>query len=180
MPRSKIVVDFEYGLLVQPENVDGAGRVSCYPDNGCRGYFQEHRRPSALLRFLVETPEFRDSDLLINFHGASEVPVKDFFVPLLSVSKLYVGQFRGFWGMISGAGLSKEKCTLWLNSGGMDTISFCLDKIYFDEFTRRYRVRDLEDFAGAYILVFGTLKVSPDRKLYCVIEDLDFMALRVT
>lgn len=181
IPRAKIVVDFGYGSPDQPEFVDdGAGRASCFPDNRCSHYSQEHRRPSTLLRLLIESPEFRDSDLLINFQGENEIPVKDFFVPLLSVSDQFIGQFRGYWGLLSGVGYSKNKSTIWFNSGGLDTISFCLNTIYLDEFIRRYRVRDEEDLAGAYILVFGTLQVAANGKHYCVIEDLDFMALRFT
>lgn len=180
MPRGKIVVDFGYGSPAKPEHVDVTGRASHIFDDGCRHDSQEHRRPSALLRLLIGSPEFRNSDLQIDVHGKSEIPVKEFFVPLLSVTDQYLGQFRGFWGLLSGVGFSEDKNTLWFNSGGLDTISFCLNTKFLAEFTQRYRVRDEEDLAGAYILVFGTLKVSPDRKLYCVIEDIDFTALRLT
>lgn len=181
IPRAKIVVDFGYGSPAQPEYVDdGAVRASCFPDNRCSHHSREHRRPSTLLRLLIESPEFGNSDLLIDVHGASEIPVKDFFVPLLSVSDQYLGQYHGFWGLLSGVGFSKNKKTLWFNSGGRDTISFCLSEPHFDEFARRCRVREEEDIAGAYMLVFGTLKVSPDCKLFCVIENLDYMALRLT
>lgn len=141
---------------------------------------REGLKASTLLRLLIESPGFRNSDLLINFHGANEISAKDFFVPLLSVSDQYLGQYHGFWGLLSGVGYSKNKSTIWFNSGGLDTISFCLNTIYLDEFIRRYRVRDEEYLAGAYILVFGTLQVAANGKHYCVIENLDFMALRLT
>lgn len=180
IPRGKIVVDFGYGSPAQPEYVDGTGRASRIPDDGYRHDFQEHRRPSTLLRLLIGSPAFRNSDSLIEVHEKSEIHVRDLFVPLLSVTDQYLGLFRGFWGLLSGVGFSEDQSTLWFNSGGLDTISFCLDTKCLPEFTQRYRVRDEEDIAGAYVLVFGTLKVSPVGKLYCAIEDLDFMALRLT
>lgn len=178
--HGRIVVDFGYGSPVQPEHIDSTWCGSCFPDKGYQHDSLEHRRPSALLRLLIESPAFRNSDLLIDVHGASEIPAKDLFVPLLSVTDQYVGRFRGYWGMLSGAGFSKDKKTIWFNSGGLETASFCLSTIHFDEFIRRYHVQDLEDIAGAYILAFGTLKVSPNGKLYCVIEEPNFMALRLT
>lgn len=180
IPSSMIIVDFGYGSPARPEFVDGAGRASRFSDDGYQHDFQEHRRPSTLLRLLIGSPAFRNSDSLIDVHGKSGIPVKDFFLPLLSVTDQHLGQFRGFWGLLSGVGFSEDKSTLWFNSGGRDTISFCLDTESLTEFTQRYRVRDKEYLAGAYILVFGTLRASPDHKLYCAIEDLDFMALRLT
>lgn len=173
-------MDFGYGSPAQPEYAVGTVRANRISDDGYRHDFRERRRPSSLLRLLIGSPAFRNSSLPIDVHGESEIPVRDFFVPLLSVTDQYLGEFRGFWGLLSGVGFSEDKSTLWFNSGGLDTISFCLNTKFLTEFTRRYRVGDEEDLAGAYILVFGTLKVSPDGKLYCVIEDIDFMALRLT
>ena len=184
MPDGKIVVDFEYGAFVPPEfdennepelNPDGA---VCNHRSGNRPQASFHRRLSTLLRLLVNSSEFRASSKPVEVHGYSEITVADFFVPLLDVTDRYLGCYRGYWGLLSDVMQKDGDTTVWFNSGGKDNVSFCMDSKFLSDFFKRYPVRDSEEFAGAYILVFGTLKYCPQKKFYCVIEDLCFMALR--
>jgi len=164
---SKIVVDFGYGSSSCPESVDGFGLASKLGEasQNLRDEYRQdtrtHRRPSSLLRTLIESPAFSNSEKGIDVYGQEEIAVRDFFVPLLSVNQQHLNKFRGFWGLLSDVRLSDDKSTIWFNSGGLDTISFCLSTKYMDEFNFRYRIRDEEDLAGAYILVFGMLQISP-------------------
>ena len=175
----KIVVDFNYGAADPPGHLYEAARA----DREFRGGYPPdslaHCRMSSLLRTLIGSTAFRHSYQRIEAHHQPEMAVRDFFVPLLAVTAAYKGLTRGFWGLISDVRWSEDRSTIWFNSGGLDTISFCMDARWLGEFNRRYRIHDEEDLAGVYILVIGTLEVSPNDKVFCVIENLDFMALRL-
>ena len=181
MPGGKIIVEFEYGGYDKPEcdedifsePIRGHIRNDGYRPDAC-----SHRRLSTLLRLLVNSPEFRTSRKLIDVNRDSNTTVADFFVPLENVTEQYLGHYKGFWGVISDVRYDKNEASVWFNSGGQDNVSFCMDKMHLIDFFNRYPVRDAEELAGAYILVFGTLKYCPRKKLYCVIEDPCFMALR--
>lgn len=177
---SKIVVDFEYGSLFQQVAAEDSGRGSRSVVDVCWPNATTSRRFSSLLRSLIASPAFQNSDQAIEIHGSSDITVREFFVPLLSVTDQYVGLYRGFWGLLSDVRLSDDKATIWFNSGGQDTISFCLDSKYINDFTQRYRVRDEEDLAGSYILVIGLLRLAQNGKLYCIIDGVEHMALRLT
>ena len=183
LPGSKIIVDFGYG---SPNHFDDMGctpRLGRDDRNLTDDYRPEvftSRRPRSLLRMLIESPEFRNSELPIEVHDNCDFTVRELFVPLLDVTPQYLGQFRGFWGLLSDVRLSDDKKSVWFNSGGKDTISFRLDSRLLDDFNQRYRFNDDEDLAGAYILVFGPLNRAPRKILYCEIEDLNFMSLKFT
>lgn len=183
IPNSQIIVDFDYGtpkpveVTVPPPMLGREGRNS---SDDYRFDTPTHRRPSSLLRMLIESPAFRNSNMPVETFGISEITVRDFFVPLLDVTAIYLGKFRGYWGLLSSVKLSDDKKSVWFNSGGRDNISFRLDVIHLNDFNQRYRFNDEEDLAGAYILVFGMLKYSPTKNYYCEIEDLNFMALKFT
>ncbi|MFY0666304.1 MAG: hypothetical protein JXQ97_16900 [Natronospirillum sp.] len=136
------------------------------------------RRLSTLLRSLIEIPAFRQSDQILEIEGHPEVTVRDFFVPLLEVTTEHEGQFRGYWGMLSDARRAPDG-TLWLNSGGRDAISFCLDEHLITPLFERYGIEDEEGLAGAYILVLGSPSVSQRNKVYCDLAIHEHMTMRV-
>ena len=182
----KIIVEFDYGSSEPKEfdeYIEPAPFLGCDSRNRGNGYRPDaltHRRLSSLLRGLIKYPEFRNSVKPIEIHNGIVTTVQDFFVPLLDVNLQYFRQLKGFYGMLSDVRLSEVNQSVWFNSGGLDTISFRLDYKFLDEFNRRYRFRDKEDFAGANILVIGTLLRAPNKELYCDIEDLGFLALKFT
>lgn len=183
-PGGRIVVDFNYGAQEQPEHEEAPGlprnpnRRGRFVGEGDRPDARMHRRLSTLLRNLVEAPNFSQSDQLLEIEGRDEIAVRDFFVPLDAVSEEHARMYRGFWGMISDARFAADG-TLWLNSGGRDDVSFCVDEEHVDAIYDRYGVDDEEDIAGAYVLVFGTLRVSQNGKLYCLVTNPGYMALRL-
>lgn len=174
-----IIVDFGYG---SPQPIDTGWRVSA--ENGINNFgaprpsTSTHRRLSSLLRLLIESSTLQNSDQLVEAHGEHGMPARDFFVPLLAVTTQHAGQLRGYWGMISDAKLVDN--TLWLNSGKQDTISFGLDIRYVDYFVQRFHLNDPEDLAGTFILVIGTPSIAKNGKLHCMIEDIEFVTLRLT
>jgi hypothetical protein len=184
----KVIVDLNYGqpeasnwtntFGEMPGQVDDRHRSTKHRQGGTLAIV--HRRVSSLLRTLVQSPALQCSDQLIVVPGQGEMAARDFFVPLLTVTQRHVGEFHGFWGLLSDVRLSNDRSSVWFNSGGLDTISFRLsaDQIY--DFNQRFQVDGAEDLSGAYILVFGTLCNSAQGKLYCEIPDLDNMALRLT
>ncbi len=186
MPGGKIIVDLRYGAPIPIGPIEMTGmasrpvRVHRNPGEPCLADAPLYRRLSSLLRTLIDVPAFSASDKLIGFDGQGEIHVRDFFVPLQSATAAYSGQFRGYWGLLSDAKLAVDS-SLWFNSGGgNDNISFVLDRRFVDDFNQRYLTDSIEDLAGAYILVLGTPRVALNRKLYCEIADLRFLALRLT
>jgi hypothetical protein len=183
IPNSRIIVDFQYGALVQQAQFYSLGHG---PIQKYAGYNNDpphvhiyHRRLGSLLRNLIESPEFWISSQSVTIEGRGEFTAKDLFIPFQHARSEYSGHYRGYFGVISDAKLALDK-SLWFNSGGNDNISFCLDFQFVDTIIQRYGINNLEDIAGAYILVFGTPRVSQNGKLFCVIEDISLMALKLT
>lgn len=183
-PGNRIVVDLNYGAAQQymVQEVDGLpsnrNRRGRYGGDGGRPQARMHRRLGSLLRTLIEVPAFRQSDQVVEIDDHPEMTVSEFFVPLLDVTAGHEGQFRGYWGMLSDARRASEG-TLWLNSGGRDSISFCLDEHLIKPLFERYGIEDEEDIAGAYILVLGSPSVSQRNKVYCDLSVNEHMALRL-
>jgi hypothetical protein len=182
-PGDRIIVDLAYG----PQNTD----VHLDQERGLRrargGQFvgegggprvaQMHRRLSSLLRMLVTAPNFRYSDQLIAVANQPEIPARDFFVNFSDVTSQYAGQFKGFWGQLTDARPGADD-SLWLNSGGKSDVSFCLPAEHLRAVMDRFDLEEAEDFSGAYMLVFGTLRISRNNKMICVIENPAMVTLR--
>jgi hypothetical protein len=180
---NKIIVDFKYGSPDQPERFYGFGHEHMQ-ERVIQNHEQPHshiyhRRLGSLLRTLIEFPTFRYSDQIVEVEGHGNMAARDLFVALQCATYQYSGIYRGYFGVISDAKLALDN-SLWLNSGGNDNISFCIDSKCVDAILQRYGIKDLEAIAGAYILVLGTPRVSQNGKLFCVIEDINLMTLRLT
>ena len=176
-PGQLIDVDFGYGahenFHPRPEDpVDPSGRGGRFaPGRGLRNPVM-HRRLSTLLRNLMFSEQFRQSDQLLRL-PEGEFRVRDFFVDFDSAQYQKLEGFYGVWGMLSDARGSDG--SIWLNSGGRESISIVVDSSIADEFARRFRFGDLEDLAGAYVLVFGTLKYSSQGKHYLACNDVRYI-----
>ena len=180
LPNGKIIVDFNIGGSSYPPTGFRSGSDNYNVSEGFRQEAETHRRLRPLLRLLVESSEFRNSNQPIEVFDHSAIPVRDFFVPMLSVTEQHIGLCRGYWGLLSTVRIADDQQSIWFNSGGKDNLSFRLDIRFLPYFTNWYRVSDEEDFSGAYILVVGTLRSAPHKRFYCEIEELEFMALRLT
>lgn len=183
-PGERIAVDLNYGAHQQQPRpvIPGEGRAGNrgrrFVGDGARPDARVHRRLSTLLRTLLDVPAFSRSTQILEIEGINDIAVRDFFVPIEHVSIDNEGQFRGFWGMLSDARFSPDG-TLWLNSGGRDDVSFCIDSNHVDDIYTRYHLEDEEDLAGANVLVLGTLRVSQNGKMYCVVPDSGYLAVRL-
>lgn len=183
-PGERIVVDLNFGAhtYVHAEPATGASRggarAGVHTGGGNPNSARMHRRLSSLLRTLIESPYFRQSDQILEILGR-EIMVRDFFVPLLDIKSQHLNSIKGFWGMLSDVA-EGQSGTVWLNSGGRDDISFCLDEKPFLDICSRFRITDPEEYSGAYILVIGEAKLSQNGKLYCNIQDQNMICLRLT
>lgn len=183
-PGERISVDLNYGARPQqprpvvPSDGRAGNRGRRFVGRGARPDAKVHRRLSTLLRTLLEVPGFSQSAQILEIDGRNDIAVRDFFVPIEQVSIDNEGQFRGFWGMLSDARFSQDG-TLWLNGGGRDDISFCVSSDHVDDIYHRYHLEDEEDLAGAIVLVLGTLRVSQNGKMYCVISNPAYLAVRL-
>lgn len=183
-PGERIVVDLDFGapLHVHAEpNVgpaNGRGRAGVHAGGNSPNDARMHRRLSSLLRTLIESPHFRGSQQILEILER-EVAVRDFFVPLLDIENHHLNSLKGFWGMLSDVGVGQPG-TVWLNSGGRDDISFCIDEQSFGAVCGRFHITDLEEFSGAYVLAIGEARVSQNGKLYCVVDNQNMISLRLT
>jgi hypothetical protein len=181
---TRIVVDFNFGAHDHQDHVETPGltpnrnRLGRYSGDGTRPDAEMHRRLSSLLKTLIHAPNFRHSDQIIAIEGRPEIPARHFFISLLDADDSCAGRFGGYWGLLSDAKPTGDG-GLWLNSGGLDNISFCLSAIDANEIRRRYQIQEDEDFSGAYILIFGTPKISQNGKLYCIVADAAHMVLKL-
>lgn len=185
-PGSHIVVDFRFGG--QPTNGidgddnggggEGAGGARFTGTGGARTAVS-HRRPSGLLRMLVESEDFRASTQTIEVPGHIQGIVSDIFVPFeVAACDEFVEQYRGYWGFVTdGARGGDSQEVLWLNSGGRQDLSVLVPADLVDRLYERYGIQDVEDFAGVYLLVFGHLRKSARSKYYVAVDDVDACVL---
>ncbi|WP_155646861.1 hypothetical protein [Burkholderia territorii] len=180
-PGAHIVVDLHYGGAPvngirggDDANPNGASG-SRYVGAGGRRAAVSHRRPSGLLRMLVESDAFRSSEQTIEIPGHIQGIVREIFVPFeAAAAEELIGQYRGYWGYVTdGARGGEAKEALWLNSGGRQDVSILIQAEIVGELYERFGIDDVEDFAGVYFLVFGYMKRSVRDKYYISVDDLD-------
>lgn len=180
----RIEIDFKYGAgpVVHPSadaDEDPSGRGGRFRGGQRSSTAVTHRRLSTLLKNLMLSEDFRTSDQLIAL-PQGEYRVRDLFVRFEDIDAKHLNSFRGYWGMITDAGLSKgEPKSLWLNSGASDDVSIVVDASLSEPFLARFPVKDTDEFAGSYVLVFGELKVSNNsrKKRFIAVKDVSQFTL---
>lgn len=180
----RIIVDFNQGttetdseaLPVGVQADTGNARVR----NGQGPTVREimYRRMSSLLRTLIHSEEFRRSTQVIEIAEQGEFAVTDFFVNFAEVTGEHLDSYHGFWGMIPDARIDGNG-TLWFNSGRREDMSVLLDRAFIETIYQRFRIEDVEDIAGAYILVLGVLREAANGKKYVLITDPAHFTLRL-
>jgi hypothetical protein len=170
-PGQIIEIDLNFGTAaqnvdVEPNNNDerGQGRGR-HIGRGTRPNANMHRRLSTLLRNLINSNEFRNSNQQIELEGKDATSVRNFFINFNDVKDEHDGKFHGYWGMLTDARIGNGG-NLWLNSGGRSAVSCVVSSENVDALYARHKIEDEEDFAGAYILVLGTKGTSQNGKKY--------------
>lgn len=174
-----IVLDLNFGAPERINHVDeninfnGNGRGGRFVGNGNRPNAITHRRLSTLLRNLVIDPNFQHSHQIIEINGENR-PVHNLFVKFNQIEQRHINYYHGYWGQIADVGVTHDD-TIWLNSGERDDVSLCLPTTIQQPFFERFRIQDIEDLVGSYILYLGTLRQSQNGKKYIVIDELVFV-----
>lgn len=183
-PGQNIVIDLNYGAAsrvnvdVEPNDQEGAseGRGR-HVGNRPRPNANMQRRLSTLLRNLINSEEFRNSQQQITLAENEPTTVASFFVNFVDVDDQHDYQFHGYWGLLADARLGNNG-NLWLNSGGRGNTSCLIKAGDVDTFYQRHNIDDVEDFAGAYVLVLGEKNTSQNGKPYVVANGLERVALQ--
>ncbi|MCL6305655.1 hypothetical protein M3R28_01895 [Pseudomonas syringae] len=170
----RIEVDFGFGAheVIRPqldEPAEPGGVGGRYVGGSGGRSAVKRRRLSTILRNLMLSERFADSDELITL-PEGEFRVRDFFIRFEEVTRDLNREYRGYWGMLSDA--RDGQSGIWLNSGGRAGVSIAIDDSILDEFRNRFNVRDKEDLAGAYVLVFGRMNISQYKKMYIACNDI--------
>lgn len=175
----QIVLDLNFGSQEPVNHVDediwgnGTGQGGRFVGNGNRPNAVTRRRLSTMLRSLVLNPSFRDSQQNISI-GEIQSSVREFFVQFNEINTKHINNPRGYWGQIVDVGQGSND-TIWLNSGNRDDVSLCLPVEMQPSFFHRFKITDLEDLIGSYVLYLGDLRKSAAQKYYIVIDDLAFL-----
>ena len=129
-----------------------------------------HRRLSSILRDLIASPQFCNSNQILHVAGFGETTVSDFFVRFDHISHVHVGCYKGYWGRITSMG---KDCfgEIWLNTGYPSDPSIFVPNHLYNTLSTRFRLEDTP-VMGMYVLVFGTFQIGRSGKQYIEIADL--------
>jgi hypothetical protein len=177
----RIEIDFDFGAqeIVRPqpdEPVEPGGAGGRYVGGNGRRVAVRRRRLSTILRNLMLSDQFANSDQVIAL-PEGEFRIRDFFVRFPDASTEHRGHYRGYWGMLSDA--RNGQGGIWLNSGGRAGVSIAVDASILADFRSRFRIRENEYLAGAYVLVFGKLHCSQNGKMYVACSDMRLITVNL-
>jgi len=143
-----------------PEEGQGVGGRTFIIKGKNRESSQQFTLRKILLR-LVQSPNFSESSSeLVFYKNAEEVlirgQVKNIITSFKDIGEnTHDDAHRFYWGPIASAKKSDDG-KIWLNSGrSYSSVSVAIFEDIADEFLDLFNVDDLEDLAGAYILVAG-------------------------
>jgi hypothetical protein len=180
-PGQVIKIDLKFGASVQnydvadnPDDATSSGR-GLYKGTGPRPPSKMVRRLSTILNNLIASDEFRNSDQLVEFEDKHPKMVKDFFVQFDEITDQYNGVLAGYWGMLTDA--RNGATAVWLNTGGKNHPSIPLGTEW-TEVQKRFHIDNLEQLAGAYVLVIGTLRRSGNNKKYIEFAGIELITIK--
>lgn len=182
-PGERIILDLNFGAGNESHNNPDepstpGGRGGRFSGSETRADAVMHRRLSTILSHLVVSEQFRTSLQTIEVPGVGEFPVATFFVAFADVTAAHVGQYHGYWGMVTSARRGKTGA-LWLNSGSPDDVSICVPEEQIAGLFARSRVDKEADLINAHALVLGSLRTSRAAgKKHVQVDDLACISLR--
>lgn len=180
----RIILDLNYGTAESSQGQQPARTQRAMGNAGTGGVGEvavnetTTRRLGPMLGALMLSEQARRPALPITIPGIGDFTIADFFVNFGDVVQDHVGRYQGFWGMVVDVRRDASG-TMWLNSGGREDMSICIDSRFTEETFDRFHIEEDEDIAGAYILVLGELRVGPTGKKYVPITEPSRFALRL-
>lgn len=180
-PGDHILLDLRYGAAEQLNgDLGGAGeggtRGGQHVGHGGGARAVSRRRLRPVLKNLIFSEEFRDSDQTIELPGVGVFRVHELFVNFSDINDAHVDRFGGYWGDIQDIREGKDGAR-WINTGDQDDVSVLVGKDICSPFLSYHRV-SWERLEGMHFLVFGWLnRASKNQKLWIRPRDIEFTAI---
>ncbi|GEK50942.1 hypothetical protein [Vreelandella venusta] len=180
-PMNHIRIDINYGahekINGDPTDIDKTNtRGGRFTGEGPRGPSPMQRRLRPLLKALISSEQFRQSNVTVELPRHTALPANQFFVNFDSVTESYANLFRGYWGLVFDTGMTSDG-SLWLNTGKYDDLSILISPDKYESFKRKFDFQFDRDLEGMHMLVFGKLRQARTGKLIVDVEELDFCTL---
>lgn len=187
---NEIKLDLQYGAVESKHitedgdiNVNGQNKGTSHSSENGKEKSVLQRRLSTLLRTLVKEKDFfKDSNQEIYFKAKHPYYAKNFFIHSDYITNEYVKRinfrsYRAIWSLISDGRYSNDEKSLWLNTGGNDNISILIEEEFLSIFIDRFKIKDIEELSGKYVLIIGRLNKSKNEKLYSILEDISYISV---
>ncbi|WP_345980874.1 hypothetical protein [Sulfurimonas sp. HSL3-2] len=189
----ELVLDLNFGAQISrhiddtdEDNLDNKSRAGHHSNKNGQAPAKSHRRLSTILKALMEDENyFNSSNLKIDLEGYS-YSSKNLFKNFNELTNEYVDDIlnnkpntrRAIWGMISDAQLDKKTIeSIWINTGGNDTVSILIDEKISKSFLERFKIKELEDLSGKYILAIGKLNKSKNNKIFLKLQNIAYVTV---
>lgn len=186
----EIVLDLQYGAIknkhiVESDDEDESSKNRGTSHSSIKGKANSklQRRLSTILRTLINEKDFfKDSKQKIHFLSKYPYYAGNFFIHSDYITNDYIDRinprsYRAIWSMISDVRFGLDNKNLWINTGGNDSISILIDEDTKDDFIRRFKIKDLEDLSGKYVLSISRLKKSKNDKIFSIVEDISYISI---
>lgn len=178
-PGDRLEIDLGYGAhervnveAAEGADAEGRRRAARYVGDGARPNAVRRQRLQPLLKALILHPRYAEQDVVVGIPGRDALPARELFVPFERAADVPTGHFYALWGLIASARSVGD--TMWLNAGGMASVSFPMNQELQTTLQERLDVEqeDLaEELAGCYLLILGNLSRGGAKgKLYCTPE----------
>ncbi|MCU0213329.1 hypothetical protein N8A88_22325 [Pseudomonas shahriarae] len=179
-PGDYILLNLKYGKGGEVNGEPGTGGKGGsgggrYTGDGGDRKSVSRRGLRPLLKNLIFSEAFRESEQFLEVPDVDVYRVKDFFVNFTDMSDEDVGEFRGYWGDIFDTKFGYNGVR-WINTGNKENVSVLIERDDLKAFLEYHRV-ELSELDGMHLLVLGTLKRSSKGKLWIKPRGLEFTAL---
>jgi len=143
------------------------------------------RGPQKLLEQLVHWPSFKTSSARLRLPDPNhtEVPVHDAFVRFESANvDAHTDRWYGFWGVVRPFIFFEPHNTYYSNFGPRNSdFRIAIDRVRLAEVLARYRLANIGDLAGNYLLLFDRGRVSQSGRFMVDVNSVEHVGfLRVT
>lgn len=189
----ELILDLNFGTQntkhvsdTDENDIDDKSKAGHHSSKNGKATAKSHRRLSTILRTLmIDENYFNNSNLKIELEGYSYLS-KNLFKNFNKLTNEYVDDIlnnrpntrRAIWGMVSDAQYDKKNIeSIWINTGGNNTVSILIDEKASNSFMERFKIRELEDLSGRYVLAIGKLKKSKNNKIFSVVENISYVSI---